>query len=132
MRYKTQNDLVTSMREFADFLEARGLELPEPGYGDATIEISWWLPNKEELARTARALGKCEKKLDEYSYNLVRKFGNVKFEAWSSRNVVCTRKQVGTKTVEVTVSVVTGTKEEPVYEWECDPLLVVDSDAAGN
>lgn len=64
-----------------------------------------------------------------------RAFGSVVIECWSSRERVCVRKQVGTKTVEIpdpNVQVPTVTVDQPIYEWDCtEPLLAVnDQDPA--
>lgn len=48
---------------------------------------------------------------------------------WTNRTLTCTRRQVGTRTVtEPAPDAPMITREEPVYEWECAPVM---DDATG-
>lgn len=43
---------------------------------------------------------------------------------WSPRSLTCSRRQVGTRTVTVPApDVPMITREEPVYEWNCAPVM---------
>lgn len=87
-----------------------------------------------EMTRIARILndgaGKGEVvKVQEGDYfRLQRRFGSVLLEAWTMRDAVCERVQVGTETIEkpdpeALAAVPKITEDVPVFEWRCSPLL---------
>lgn len=78
-------------------------------------------------------LGAVTKQHDDYGYVRVnRAFGTVAIEAWAGREQVCTRKVVGTETVEVPDPDAPRVKvERDVVEWECEPILAPTSEVAG-
>lgn len=128
---------VKQLREMARWLEQHpnvplGYKLP------FTISIfaSWCMEDEETqkqvLRRTAKAMGKGQKRY-EGSYIVLEHTlpSGAKYEMNASRDETCKRKQVGTKTVTIPATPAIPAKpektmEEPVYVWECEPLL--DSD----
>lgn len=92
----------------------------------------WSDDPKEEMAVLARAgarsLMKVTKDYSSTFFRLKVEGERFKFEAVAPRENVCTRTQVGTKTVTKKelpegVEYVEVEIEEPVYDWECSPLL---------
>lgn len=130
MKYAEVEKHVKSLREFADWLEKHGLDLPKFDY-DLQIKVSGLSYDKDAMVQAAKVMSKgatinnpLEKNMTTSYYELVRKFGSINFEIWSSRDTVCERKQVGTKIQPKREYVDTGTTEEvPVYEYDCHPLL---------
>ena len=132
MKYSDKDNLVAGFREAADFIEARGLELPIEMYSPFTFGNFFYGEEdkvKAQLRRAARGMGSAEKSYVSTMFKLVKTFGNgtvqLKFEA--PREKVCTKKVVSTRTIpkRVFVEIPNETEEvEDVVEWDCnDPLL---------
>lgn len=109
-------------------------DFPAPMWNDTTerflVFVSPYEPGGDaaaaaELARLARLMAPCEKSGDGAYFELTRWFGDVALMAYTPREAVCERRQVGTETVTrpLMEQVGTETVEEPVYEWDCKPIL---------
>jgi hypothetical protein len=145
-----RNEIVTSLREVANLLESIDdpTALPEMSFDcyssikvynfdvdpDGDPETRWEVDEKATKARVVSAMrllkgtgsraGKIEKKYYGDSFTMERKFAGLRISISTERNAVCTAKVVGTATEKVMKYIDTGeTKEVPVIEWECDPIL---------
>src|SRR5205809_4539265 len=105
MKYDEVETFVKDLRDFADFMEAHGVELPSDYFRAApTLRLSIWNPDKEPLIQATKVLAKAggvtnpvKKELTDYSYSAKQTFGkSIELEYWASRDTVCTKKQVGT------------------------------------
>jgi hypothetical protein len=125
-------NVVAGLRELADYLEANHTTLPGIEYGYPP-NVSVWA-SKEELAEAVQSPGTWEKNFDDATAYFIRRFsGDVLIKFFTGRDNICVKKQTGVKVVkklrelseedyiEVT---------EPVYEWECKPLLGNEEDSA--
>ena len=129
MKYKQRDELVSSLRELADFIEDRGLELPE-----LTVEVRSYVSEyepknyrtipgygKQVMRRAARAMKPVEKLHESSSFRLRRKFGSIALTLSTSREQIC-RKVAVTK-VAMPEQVIPAYERE-VAEWVCDdPIL---------
>jgi hypothetical protein len=128
MKYKERDELVVSLRELADFIEEKGLELPSMSI-TASGWISSWSNNyrdrnhdieKELTRRAAIALGDSKKEYSSSTFQLRKQFGAVNLVVNTSRESICKK-------------VVTGKKEVPKYEQvgteEIDDVTWVCSDS---
>jgi len=108
MKYKERDALVASLREFIEFLEEKGHELPLRLDITLNGRVSHYHPKtlterdprerKRELKKAVRLLKPVRKEYSGSSLSVIRKFGNLSFT-------------------------VPGRTEEEV-EWVCtDPLL---------
>lgn len=83
---------------------------------------------RAELARIARALGRCDKVTQFERFGVERVFGRSSLRYLAERVATCRPKVIGTKTVRKSV-LVTPAKYATVnvqvddVEWECEPLL---------
>lgn len=123
---KEARAVAAGLRELADFIEANP-EFAELLNGDElTMYVPSWHDGAEaRFADVARKLGgKRRKDADTKYFHVTRQFGAVGVRIFTDRNVVCTKKVVGTRKVEKPdpnapkVEVV-----EEIVEWECGPLL---------
>jgi hypothetical protein len=127
MKYKEAVKLAEDLREFADFVEKRGVELPGDIYisgiynhlyddDDSTAQ--------EKAKRVAKILSKgalVEKRHDNYSLDLIRKFGQLKLIYSISREKFCKKVVVETKVIPARMI---EERTEEVVEWVCDdPVL---------
>ena len=132
-------EIVSSLREMADFIAKHGEDLPTPTYGSVgKVTLNVWLYDeeaKEGMTQAARVLKRgttfdnpVQKHQSDYSYELSRHFGRyAQLDYNSAREAVCERKVVGTKQVPVTKYTETGEfKEVEIVEWECTPLLAAE------
>lgn len=131
MKYKDRDDLVAGLREFADFIEEKGLELP---IREARMHLSPWLFDdyvwknrkrsrtaKEKLRRAVLAIGKAEKNFEGGSFKLIRSFGPITLQFQLSRQEVCEKRVIARKQIPEQVI---EAYEEEVVEWICtDPIL---------
>lgn len=128
MKYKDRDELVQGLRDMADFIEARGLELP---INHPNMKLTTWLYDdygqdrkltaKQKARRVAKKLGKAEKVFSNNYLDIRRDFGPVCLEFTVNREKVCERKVVGVKQIEE--EVIPAYEIEEV-EWVCtDPIL---------
>ena len=132
LKYSDRDNLVAGLREAADFIEARGLELPIEMYSPFSFGAYFYGEEeavKAKLKRAAKGMGSAEKDYSGSFFKLVKKFGSgtvvLKFEA--PREKVCVKRVVSTRTIprRIFVEVPNETEEvEDKVEWDCnDPLL---------
>lgn len=135
MNIKQRDEMVSSLRQLADFIEEKGEDLPYLNvsigayeYGDYDETTYKHLPDtiKAKMAGYARALKPCKKDFSGQSFALTRKFGILTVRIAAEREKVCRK-------------IVTGTKVVPAYtiperieeeaEWVCDEPLLAIADA---
>lgn len=125
-----REEFIEGLRALASAVEA------DPDFPIPNAMCGTWFAGREDpraaMGRAARAFkratGSRVKKEQKHGALEVRvNFGPVEVEAYSSR--VCVRKQVGTLRVRREVPVGTRTEivEEPIWEYECPPLLPEDA-----
>lgn len=135
---------IAGLRALATLLEENpSLELPTgiTTFNVSLVSYSTATPEKEaaikdSLAAAAKTLAKAGLKVEkEYTDSFLTVSAelapDVTYEVYADREVVCTKKVVGTKTVlkpimsEPMHQYQTGTEEveEEIVEWECEPLL---------
>lgn len=135
----THTEIAAGLRQLADLIEAT----PEirVAYKDFSVWSMW---EHEEMAALARAAlhggAKVEKVISDTMYNLAVKFGPITASALAMRHQMCERVAVGSRevtemvpdpTVEVPdVPLVEQTRTEPIYEWQCTPLLAADAEVS--
>jgi hypothetical protein len=116
-------EFIAGLRELADFYEAHPtLQAPWEGIAYFNLYPEGYFENTREGARlVAKEFSPVKKDYSsETHFVLEKRFsGGVGFDFNFPRDVVCERKQVGTKIVPASEE-----REVPVYEWECtDPIL---------
>lgn len=133
MKYKDRDKLVEGLREFANFIEEHGLELP---IRSNKVKMTQWLYDsqeyvgseytttvtaKEKARRAALVMGNVEKTWGSYALDLKKGFGPVTLEFSISKENICEKKVVGFKDhPETTVEAY----REELVEWECrDSIL---------
>src|SRR5215831_2315691 len=135
MKYKDQKELVDGLRELADFIEKKGLELPFTYYSTPVSIVQRFYADdndsdgkvKQILAKAARTMGKAEKRIQFSDYEVIKKFGRlVELRFETSRENVCVRRVVGTKEIpkRVFVDIPGETVTEEIVEWDCPPALL--------
>ena len=127
----TNKEFADSLRMIADFFEGHDFPVPETHHTFSYYDLD----TKEEMARLARALGSCEKELDEKFLRLRHKFGKITFEAIANRFQICERVVVGKKIVPEVVIPERRipASEVEIIEWHCpDSLLGVSSDESAS
>ena len=121
----TSAERVKGLRALADFLEAN----PEIEAPYAELRFKLFCANKNQIAEAARRYAPLTKTNYGSWYLLVRDFGGGVVLDWTiEREKVCRRVQTGTQIVSKPkvpdgVEMEYEQVEEPVYEWECEPLL---------
>ena len=88
---------------------------------------------KDEVRRTAKAMGSFTKRFSASTLTLEKRFGEITLEIMFWRSAVCTRKVVGTETVQEAITdpnapkiIVQRVRE--IEEWECEPLMGITQD----
>ena len=138
MDYNKRTELASNLREFADFLDNHGQDIP-----DVTVDVSsrvWsWtsagdVPTAIALALRAGMKG-ADEVTKEYSDNYFRlylSFGELQYRVLCDREEVCERTVVGTETVMESVPPegewTEQAVEKDVVEWVCNPLLAAAKD----
>ena len=115
-------EYVAGLRALTDFIEAH----PELTPQYPMKELVYGLPSEQFAAatRTLLGAGQPEKVYTDESIEVRVAFGPHFLGVYTSRSEVCERRQVGTKLVEkVDPDAPRITVEEPVYEWDCKPIL---------
>jgi hypothetical protein len=132
MRYKDRDDMVKGLRDLADLIEEKGLELPIPSsYYPTTFGFHLYesdrIPPKENLKRVAKVLGKAEKKYVFDDFRLTKDFGKyVRLSFATARDQICQKVVTGTKLVpkREVIEIPNQFETEEIVEWVCDePLL---------
>lgn len=129
--------IVNGLTEVREFLAAHP-DLPRilGVYGSIVylhlfdMDVKEGVDMREEYARCARILmagapvGSVEKDASESYQQIKRKFGKVELILQADRNVVCERRVIGTKVVEIPDPAAPKvTVEREIVEWECAPIL---------
>jgi hypothetical protein len=117
-------EAIRGLRALADLLETAAIPVPQ-------IETTVWSlageDERAEVARIARTLpGRVEKDVNGTLFYLRYPLADgVTYQVITSRDEVCERRKIGTKIVqrEVPVKTETVTEEQPVYEWDCAPVI---------
>ncbi len=127
----TREDVISGLRELADWLEANPNVPINILYGSASVvhtnAIGYGaFGGRETMMALARMPGKWRKVSygpKDSAFRLVRDFGNgaVEYQVYVPRVQVCTKKVVGIKNVEEET---VPAHDEEVVEWECSPILV--------
>ena len=139
MDYDKRWTLANDLREFANFLDDHGQDIP-----DVTVDISsrvWksWTGASDVPTAIALALRAGMKGADEvtkeYSDNYFRlylSFGELQYRVLCDRDEVCERTVVGTETVMESVPPegewTEKEVEKDIVEWVCNPLLAAAKD----
>ncbi len=129
MRYREVEETVKELREFADFLEKHGVELPDglwistteymtltaTDYEDGESKINE-AGTKENIRKFIDAVGECEKDYSDDRIVITKRYstGNVMLKGEVDRNIMCKRVVVGQKVIPAT--------EERIIdevEWVC-------------
>lgn len=129
MRYKDMQETVAKLREFADFLEKHGVELPDglwvstsewmnltaTDYEDGETKINE-AGTKENIRKFIAAVGECEKDYRDDRIVITKNYsdGSMMLRGEVDRSIMCKRVVVGQK-------VVPATEERVVdeIEWVC-------------
>jgi hypothetical protein len=125
MKYAERDKLVAGLRELADFIEQRGLELPiDANFLPSLTVYLYDTPDgtaREKMRKVARNIGHARKGTLPGFYDLQRDFGPVSLLFTAPRGAVCQRIVTGTKQIEEQVI---PAHEEEIVEWICDdPIL---------
>lgn len=118
--------VVDGLRQLADFIESHP-DMPLPTCRGSIY--LWGDDAKTQLANIATSLGTAAKKADEFYYGLTKDFGPVSLSVKASRENVCERVVVGTKTTEYLVPPPGVEMEkrihtEEIVEWVCPPSIL--------
>jgi len=127
MKYSERDEMVADLRAFADFIEENGHKLPGNIYLGSSYNSLWdddRSTAKEKAKQVAKILAKgglVEKKHDNYSLDLIRKFGQIKLCFSINREKFCRKVVKGTKEIP---AVTYEVRTEEIVEWVCDdPVL---------
>lgn len=127
MKYKDRDELVAGLRQLADFIEAKGVELPISYYPSVKL-MDFVYDSRtrgtavQQMGRAAKTMAPCEKTWEPDYLNLKRKFGRlVELELSTNRRNVCERRVVGVE--EVPERVIPASTRE-IVEWDCAPALL--------
>lgn len=115
-------DYIAGLRHMAQVLE----DHPELAPSTPLSAYDYHATAEKFAAATSALLssGPVEKSGDDKHLQVTRTFGPHSLIVFTSREAVCERRQVGTKTVEEVDPEAPKIKvERPVYEWECSPIL---------
>lgn len=126
-----QHSYIAGLREMADFFEKN----PEMCSGSSYTAYRWF--GAQDIAATAKALGKVKKATDETDFRLERQFGPHTLVCFTSHKGLCKKVVTGTKTVtekvvdpayiappKVDVPMVEITREVEVFEWVCPESIL--------
>lgn len=115
-----------ALRELADLIE----EHPDLKEKVGAMRLLVPVQSADELARFAAMVGGYRHKTDDDNYfGLRRDFcAGVSIEVYGRHESVCTRKVVGTETVELPAVEAQPARTEvrEIVEWECPPVLDVE------
>src|SRR5690349_15041942 len=139
MKFKEQKELVSDLRELADFFERpEAIVLPKIDlrFYHSLNMWSWdkvtkkYEPDyKKSLARIkaiARTIGKCEKNWTSDNFEVIKQIGkNVKLEWIVNREVVCKKVFTGNKIIHPAHIYTTPERVEEEYTWECEEVSLL-------
>jgi len=138
MDYNKRWTLANDLREFADFLDNYGHDIPDVNVDVSSRVWSWTsasdVPTAIALALRAGMKGADEvrKKYSDDFFRLYLSFGDLEYRVSCDRDEVCERTVVGTETVMELAPPEGEWTEKPVekevVEWVCNPLLAAAKD----
>tara|TARA_Y100001951_G_scaffold93860_1_gene89852 strand:+ start:184 stop:609 length:426 start_codon:yes stop_codon:yes gene_type:complete len=135
---RTAFQMVDDLRDFANFVEEHGPDLP-----DVTVELRSWVwgydaddsvPLSVALAMRAgvKTADKVTKEYTDDYFRMFLKFGKLEYRVICNRDEVCEKNVIGTKTVTKKIppkgNWTEEEVEEDIVEWVCNPLLAIASD----
>jgi hypothetical protein len=126
------SEWVAGLRLLADFIEVHPALAP-----DFPLDENVYTHTTEEFEHALRELmsgGKVDKEHSGAALRVGRLFGPHRLAVYANREQVCERRQVGVRTVEkpdpeAVKHIKVITVEEPVYEWDCKPILIAEREA---
>ena len=133
MKYSQRDNLVASLREAADFIEAHGIDLPfdissvSMGAHIATYDRKTYEKRdpkemKRDLKQAVRILKPVKKEYYGSTLYIKKQFGVISLSLTASRDVAC--KQVKTGKIILKEAVMIPASMEEEIEWVCtDPIL---------
>ena len=138
MDYNKRTELASNLREFADFLDNHGQDIPDVNVDVSSRVWSWTsagdVPTAIALALRAGMKG-ADEVTKEYSddyFRLYLSFGDLQYRVLCDREEVCERTVVGTETVMESVPPegewTEQAVEKDIVEWVCNPLLAAAKD----
>jgi hypothetical protein len=99
---------IQGLRDMADFLESHpDIQL----FGDQRGYVCY--SEASELAKAVKGIGDCTKDVDDYFYNVKKKFGPIDIQFYMNRGGICRKVSKGVKTVMVKVPDPTYVAPEP-------------------
>lgn len=126
---ETNKEIAESLQSMADWIEKINF-IPDSidlnPYLDGKPIIKFPCVNtKEEFKQFARLSDKAEKIYKGDWFRLILDYGKFKAEAFQLRDLVCTKRVIGTRLVDKEVPLKTRIiqVEEEIVEWDCEPLL---------
>jgi len=130
--------LANDLRQFANFLDDHGQDIPDVNVDVSSRVWSWTnagdVPTAIALALRAGMKGADEvrKKYSDDYFRLYLSFGDLEYRVSCDRDEVCERTVVGTETVMELAPPEGEWTEKPVekdvVEWVCNPLLAAAKD----
>lgn len=120
-----QKELVDSLRSFADFLERTELDFENAYFG--LTEIYLFCANADSFLKNTKALGGFTREFNDYSAQVHKKFGVVKFTVHTARESVCEKVKVGVEVLPAEPEKIIPAKPERVvdkYEYKCPESLL--------
>lgn len=126
-------EYINALRELADYIEARDFPDTIQGYcGESDTfdkpSVRIYVKNKTDFGRLCAAMGSFEKKRDSYSTGAETVLtSGVVVGVTASREVVCKKIVVGTRTIEAKPEEIIPAEpehEEEIVEWECPESFV--------
>ena len=120
------------LRRFADFIENSYHAIPAAGVGITAKTYLWDTSEAKDYFLTLVRAGNGSEHVDDVRKVYTDKYfelhltvGDLDYEVWCSRDVVCERKVLGTETVIESVAIEFEDREieKEIVEWECHPLL---------
>lgn len=127
-----KSEYIASLRELADYIEAR--EFPDDWQGSYAKTdynppcLSFWVGSKTTFGKICSLIGTFEKNRGEYSTGARAKLpGGATISVSASREVVCKKVLAGTKTIpakEEEIIPAQPEHEEEIYKWECPESFI--------
>ena len=138
MDYDKRWTLANDLRQFADFLDDHGQDIPDVNIDVSSRVWSWTdagdVPTAIALALRAGMKG-ADEVTKEYSddyFRLYLSFGDLEYRVSCDRDEVCERTVVGTETVMEPVPPegdwTEKAVEKEIVKWVCNPLLAAAKD----
>jgi len=109
-------EFATGLRAIADWIEAHP-EVPIQFRRSLTFGVE---DSRENAVLAARALGHCDKRMEDTMFKLARPFGAIELQLLFWRATVCERRVVGTRQIPEHHS---PASTEEIVEWDCHPIF---------